>query len=281
MVEVNAATQVEQDRKELLGLIADAADGTYYSMASAPGKAEASSLAELSETLATGVDSKATKADLDAYRGEIYSKANLTWRNLLNSELNGLGDNVAMFKNSPVSGGYMTNSEARIYIAGQGWEILRELKFEKHGTVEVPVLDTFQRTPTVKAGSIVNIYIYDTGTGTMENLWFNTKIRSVIYSQSDIARISWILTEGATTDSFSVDMWETIKAAAAGSTGAAGIDWSGYGADVVDRALSANIGMYPMSVIYMVEVPDEIGRQIAQYEFLETSAKDVILVVKV
>lgn len=161
LVEVNAATQREQTRKELLDLIATAADGTCYSATSSSGKVEAPSLAELSETLTAEVNSKATKADLDAYRAEIDNKANLTWRDLLNSELDKLGDNVAMFKNSPVSGGYMTNSEARNYIAGLGWEIMRELKFERYGTVEVPALDTFQRTSTVIAGSTVNVYIYD------------------------------------------------------------------------------------------------------------------------
>lgn len=281
LVNVNTAIQREQTRKELLDLIATATDGTYYSATGASGKVQAQELDNILQTLASAVNSKATKADLDAYRPEIDSKASLAWRSLLYSELEKLGDNVAMFMNSPVSGGYMTKAEARSYVAGQSWETLRELKFEEFGTVEVPVLDTFQRTPTIKAGSTVNIYVYDIANGIMENLWFNARIRSVIYSQADIAYIAWLLITETTSESFSVDMWETIKAAAAGSSGAAGIDWSGYGADVVEKALEANIGLYSMSVLYMVEVPDEIGRLIAQYEFQMTATKDVILIAKV
>ncbi|MFH1821740.1 MAG: hypothetical protein ABH852_04790 [Methanobacteriota archaeon] len=281
VVEVNASILREHTRKELLAIVATATDGTYYSAVGESGKTPASALADLQITLTDAVNSQATKADLDAYRAEIDSKANLTWRNLLNAEISNLGENVAMFKNSPVSGAYMTKTEARNYIAGLGWEAMRQLKFERYGTVEVPVLDTFQRTPTIKAGSMVNIYVFNTENQVMENLWLNARIRNVIYSQSDVAGIVWTLTSLGATQSFSVDIWETIKAVAAGSSDASGVDWSGYGADVMERALEANIGLFPMSVIYMVEVPDEIGRLIVQYEFQMSAARDVILVAKV
>ncbi len=280
VVEVNAAIQLEQARKDMLGLAGTAADGTYYSAVSGPGKTVVASLAELQENLDGEINSKTAKADLDAYRSEMDRKATLAWKNLLRGMLNSLGDEVALFRNFPLSGGYMTKTEASSYIAGQSWANLREVKFEAHGTVEVPVYDTFQRTPTINADSTVDIYIYDTTTGAMDNLWFGTPIRSVIYSQTDIARISWILANGVATDSYSVDMWETVKAAAAGSAGAENLDWSGYGADVVAKALEANIGHYPLQVIYMVEVPEEIGKFIAQCEFQETF-KDIIMVARV
>ncbi len=280
VVRANAAIQVEQARKDLLGLTGVAADGTYFSATGASGKTVTPSLVTLLETLVSDINAKDTKADLDSYRSEIDSAANRTWRSLLNSELNELGDSVAMFKGSPVSGAYMTKAEARSYVATLGWANLREMKFEEHGTVEVPVLDSFQRTPTLTADSSVNIYVYDTTTGGMDNLWFNATVRRVVYSQTDIARISWILTEGVNTDSFSTDMWETVKAAAAGSESAENLGWSGYGADVVERALEANVGQYTLQVIYMVEVPDEIGKMIAQCEFQETF-KDVIMVARI
>jgi len=280
LVGVNAAIQVEQTRKDLLDLTSVAADGTYFSATGAAGKTVAPSLTDLFETFVSDINSKINKSDLEAYRSEIDGAASWTWRNLLSGELNKLGDNVAMFKSSPVSGAYMTKAEARNYISTLGWANLREMKFESHSTVEVPVLDSFQRTPTLKADSSVNIYIYDTTTGTMDNLWSNATVRRVLYSQTDIARISWILTEGVTTDSFSTDMWETVKAAAAGSEGAENLGWSGYGADVVERALEANIGQYALQVIYMVEVPDEIGKLIAQCEFQETF-KDIVMVARI
>lgn len=280
LVEVNAAIQVEQLRKELLDLVAVAADGSHYSAAGGSGKLAAPELAEFSATMTAEINAKSTLAELEACRAEINERATLVWRSLLAGELNKLGENVALFRDS-VSGGYLSQAEAREYLAGLGWETLQKLKFQDYGTVEVPVLDTFQRTPSLKAGSRVNIYVYDLDTGVMENLWFNAQVRGVIYSQADIARISWVLADGTKTESFSTDIWETLKAIAAGNTAAAGLDWMHYGEDVVERGLEANIGHYPLQVIYLVEVPDEIGRLIAAYEFQETSSKDVILVARV
>lgn len=281
LVEVNAAMQVEQLRRQLLDLVAAAAEGTYYSADGGAGKMAAPELAEFRETMMAEVNAKVTLAELEACRAEINERATVVWRNLHSAELGKLGDNVAMFSGGETSGGYLTKEEARSHIAGLGWEGLRELKFEEYGTVEVPVLDTFQRTPTLKAGTRVNIYVYDVVSGAMENLWSNAVVRAVVYSQTDIARIAWILSEGTTMESYSVDVWEAIKALSAGSDGAENINWEGYGAEVVRRGLEANLGHYPLQVIYVVEVPDEIGRLIAQYEFQESSVKDVILVARV
>lgn len=281
LVEVNAAIQLEQLRKELLDLVAAAADGAYYSADGGAGKITAPELVEFRETMMAEVNAKVTLAELEACRAKINERATVIWRSLHSAELGKLGDNVAMFSGGAVSGGYLTKAEARSYIAELGWEALQKLKFEEYGTVEVPVLDTFQRTPTLRAETRVNIYVYDVATGAMENLWFNAVVRTVVYSQTDIARIAWILSEGTTTGTYSTDMWEVLKALTAGSEGVENISWQGYGAEVVRRGLEANLGHYPLQVIYVVEVPDEIGRLIAQYEFQESSVKDVILVARV
>ncbi|MEM3598306.1 MAG: hypothetical protein QXT02_05170 [Candidatus Hadarchaeum sp.] len=281
LVEVNAAIQVEQLRRELLDLVATAAEGNYYSADGGAGKMAAAELAEFRQTMVAEVNSKTTLTQLEACRAEINEKATVVWRSLHSAELSQLGDNLAMFSGGATSGGYLTKEEARSYIAGLGWEGLRELKFEELGTVEVPVLDVFQRTPTLRAGMKVNIYVYDVATGIMENLWFNAVVRAVIYSQTDIARIAWVLSEGATMESYSTDVWEALKALSAGSEGVENIDLEDYGAEVVQRGLEANLGHYPLQVIYVIEVPDEIGRLIAQYEFQESSVKDVILVARV
>ncbi|MGC8817080.1 MAG: hypothetical protein ACP5PX_04650 [Candidatus Hadarchaeum sp.] len=281
LVEVNAGIRVEQLRRELLDLVAAAAEGSYYSADGGDGRMAAPELAEFRETMLAEVNARTTLAELEACRAEINERATVIWRNLHTGELGKLGDNVAMLNGGANSGGYLAKEEARRYIAGLGWEGLRELKFEGYGTVEVPVLDTFQRTPTLTAGTRVNIYVYDLVTGVMENLWSNAVVRAVVYSQTDVARIAWVLSERENMDSYSTDIWETIKALSAGGEGAENVDWEGYGAEVVRRGLEANLGHYPLQVIYVVEVPDEIGRLIAEYEFQETSIKDVILVARV
>lgn len=282
LVNVTTTVQTEQKRKELLDLVNTAADGAYYSAAGSADKVQMQALTDLSQPLKAGVNAKATKAELEAYESTINNDANSTWRTLHTGILDNLGENVAMRqKNSAESGGYLTKSDALANIAGWTWGTLRKIKFENMGTVEVPVLDTFQRTPTIVPGTTVDIYAYDTTAQTMENIWTNATVRSVIYSQSDIGTIAWTLADGTTSQSYSVNMWETIKAAAAGDAEAAAVGWSAYGTDVMSRALQAQIGSYSVSAIYMVQVPEDRGTLIAQYEFHQSSTKDVILIARV
>ncbi|MDI6643371.1 MAG: hypothetical protein QMD95_04930 [Candidatus Hodarchaeaceae archaeon] len=275
---VNTTVQTEQKRKELLDLAKTATDGTYYSATAASNKTQVQALADLSQALKTAINAKQTKSDLEAYAPQIDNQATTTWQTLLTDVVNQIAENrVALTRNSPAYGEFMGKENAITYIRGQNWQVLRELKFEG-ATVRVPVLDTFQRTPTIKAGSTVKVYVYDTVTDNMRLMYGNAIVSNVIYSQADIGTIAWTLTDGATSQSYSVNMWETLKAAAAGDAEAAAVGWSAYGADLMDRALTANIGKYTVSVIYVVEVSDTIGEQIAQYEFHESATKDIILI---
>ena len=282
LVSINLTAQIEQTRKNLLREVNTVTTGSFYSATGASGTIQVSALGDLLNTLKAAINAKQTKSELEAYESEIYGQATSAWREFFTSVLENLGDNISMFrKNSSLSGRYITKDNARTIIAGGTWETLLELKFENKSTVRVPVQDTFQRTPTIRTGSMVNVYIYDTSAKSMSELWANVPVRNVIYSHTDIAAIVWSLTDGETSQSYSVDMWETIKAAAAGDPEAAAVGWSGYGADVMDRALTANIGNYTVSAIYVLEVPDNIGVQIVQYEFHQTTTKDVILIAAV
>lgn len=282
LVSVNTAVQTEQKRDELIKLVDSAANGAYYSATGTSGTTQVQTLTNLSQTLKSGVNAKGTRAELDTYESEINSQATSTWRTFFTDMLENFGENLAKYqKNSTESGGYVSNDNALTDIAGWSWGTLSKLKFENKSTVEVPVLDTFQRTPTIKPNSKVNIYVYDTATKSMSQLWTNVTVRNVIYSKSDIATIAWTLSDGATTQSYSTNMWETIQASAAGDSEAAAVSWSNYGSTLMSNALSANIGGYTVSVIYMVEVPDSIGEQIAQYEFHQSTTKDVILIATV
>ena len=278
LVNVNITVQTEQKRNELLVKVDNVANGTYYSATGASGKTQVQALADRSQTLKAGINAKQTKSDLEAYESEINNQATSAWQTLLEGVVNGIADNrVSLTRNSPAYGEFMAKENALAHISGQNWQTLRELKFEE-ATVRVPVLDTFQRTPTIKADSTVKIYVYDTTTGNMRLMFGNGVVKNVIYSQSDIATIAWTLTDGTTSQTYSVNMWETLKAAAAGDAEAAGVGWSTYGSDLMDRALTANIGSYTVQVIYVVEVSNTIGEEIAQYEFHQTTTKDIILI---
>lgn len=277
---VTATIQLEQKRKELLDKVDTATNGTYYSAMGTSDTIAVPALATLSQTLILEINAKETISELGEYEAELNSQATSTWRTIHTDIIGSITDNsrIEKWKNSPPSGGYLSKDNALVYVNGETWETLRKLKFKEASTVEVPILDTFQRTPTVTSGSIVNIYVYDLGTDNMDELWTNVKVRNVIYSQSDIATIAWALTDGTASQSYSVNIWETIKAAAAGDPEAAAVAWQNYGVDVMDSARSANIGYYDLSVIYIVEVPDEIGEKIIQYELHMTATKDIILV---
>ncbi len=279
--EVSIAIAREQKRDELLELVDTATNGTYYSATVTPGKTQVQTLADLSQTLKTAINAKQTKSDLETYESEIDNQATAKWQTLLTGVVNQIADNnnnqVSLTRNSPAYGEFMAKENALTYISGQNWQTLRELKFEE-ATVRVPVLDTFQRTPTIEANSTVKIYVYDTTTEDMRLMFGNGVVKNVIYSQVDIATISWTLTDGITTQTYSTNMWETLKAAAAGDPEAEAVGWSAYGSDLMDRALTANIGSYTVSVIYVVEVSDTIGEEIAQYEFHQATTKDIILI---
>jgi len=273
LIEVASTAQLERKHKELLDKVDAATNGTFFKTADVP------ELADLSQSLKERINNMTTISQLDAYEPQIDNQATSTWRTYFtNSIVKMTSNRLAMIQNSPAYGEYMSKEEALAYVAGETWHTLRKLKFENPSTVEVPVLDTFERTPTIKPNSTVKIYVYDIATDNMRPVWGNATVLSVIYSQTDISTIAWALTDGATTQSYSVNMWETIKAAAAGDADAAAIAWQNYGVNLMDRARSANIAEYDVSVIYIVEVPDAIGAEIIQYELHMTATKDVILV---
>ncbi len=272
-VEVASTAQLEQKRRELLDRTREATNGTYITTT------DVQELSTLSQSLREEINKITSISKLEEYEPQIDSKATLTWRAYFIGSIGKMTENqIVMYRNSPVYGEYMSKEDALAYVRGQAWDVLRKLKFEDHSTIEVPVLDTFQRTPTIKPNSVVKIYIYDIETGEMRPLWGNATVTSVIYSKSDLGVIIWAMTEGDTTKSYSVNMWETIKAAAAGSTEAATVAWQNYGMDVMDQARSANIGDYEVSVIYVVEVPDAIGEEIVKCELHMSDTRDVILV---
>ncbi|MFN4132986.1 MAG: hypothetical protein ACK4GQ_01255 [Candidatus Hadarchaeales archaeon] len=269
--QVSAAIVREQKRKELLTLAATAANGTFYNAATN------SELAQLQSTLEGDINSKQTLAELESYQtGEFNTKATNVWRILMNGAINEIsGENVSMTVNSPPYGEFLSKENAISYVNSSDWTTLRKLKFEK-ATVMVPVIDTFKRAPTLKEGSVVKVYAYDRNTENMRLMFLNATVQYVIYSASDVGTISWTSPDGLT--SYSLNVWETLKAAAGGSSSAAAIPLTEYGEKLVTSALGANIGSYDVNVIYVIKVSDTIGEEIYKYEFYQSGTVDVVLI---
>lgn len=274
--EAASVYQRELERKSLLDKITTAVTGVFHSTADVP------ALSTLATTLRTEVNAKTTLTDLQNYElsGAIDTQATSVWRSYFTARLESTTEeNVVMKRqDSPIYWEFMSKDNAKARVASSDWSALREMDFEGTVYVLVPITDTFGRTPTIRAGSTVNAYVYDTTTKTMDNLALNATVSSVIYSSSDLATIAWTLADGTTSYSYSTDVWEAIKAATAGDTDAANVSWANYVSDVLTRAQSAGLGRFTASVIYMVRVNEDAGVKILQYELHESATKDVILV---
>ena len=276
--EAAAVYQRELKRKSLLDKVTTAVTGVYHSTADLP------ALATLATTLATEINAKTTLTELQNYElsGTIDTQATSTWRGYFTELLSGMRENIVMKRhNSSPYWEAMSRDNALALVGSSIWSTLYKMDFENTVYVEVPVTDTFARTPTIRANSVVNIYVYDSTTGSMTSLYGNATVRSVIYSTTDLATIAWTLADGTTSYSYSTNVWEAIKAAAAGDAEAATIGWQEYVNDVLDRAQSAGLGNFTASPIYMMRVTEDAGKLILEYELHESATKDVILAAQV
>jgi hypothetical protein len=202
---------------------------------------------------------------LEAYESVIHTEATSTWQSLHTSAIYAITDNRVTFeiKNDTYYSEFMRRENALSYVANNEWETLKRVKFEE-ATVEVPVLDTFQRTPSIRENSTVKVYVYDRTKMELSPLFGNAIVENAIYLEADF---------GAT----GTQAWENIKGAAAGFPGYT--VWTGFGEAVMSGALEANIvSSYTIPVIYVIEVSDGAGELIAQYEFHQTATKDIILI---
>lgn len=264
LADVNSSITREQKRLELLSTAQQAYSGEYYSAESENGKTVLSDLTNLKTTLVNDINGKTTLSALNDYESELDSKATSAWRNGLTNVVNSVSENtVAMVKqNSLRSGETMPKENALAYIENNDWTELRKVKFEP-ASVEVPVLDTLQRTPTLKEGSTVNVYLYDSSTQTLSKIYTSATISKVLYLDTDMQ-------VGGTS------LWENIKTLVAEGGPTSGL--ANFGEDAVQAAINANILRYNIQVLYVVRVADDIGEDIAKYEFHESSTKDVILI---
>ncbi len=273
--EITSAYNRESKRADLVAEADLAANGTFYSFP------------DLEESLKGEINAMTTLSELESYEesGTIGNRATSAWESKHTSVIGGLtGDRIVMRgRDSPEYVQYMTKEEAlENYVQTNSWSVLRELGFEGAGSYEVPILDSFQRAPTVLPGSIVDVYIYDYSTGGMSLRVGGTTVRSVIYPEDELGTIAWTFIDGDISYSYSTCVWEAIKAATAGDSEAAALDWEQYAKDLMESALSAGVGDFDLRALYIVEVPSrEDAAELTQYEQYMTSTKDVVLLAKI
>jgi hypothetical protein len=270
LADARAAATREKKRAELLKKVEEASSGTFHSASDVP------VLNQTASTLKDQIRTKATLSELQWVEASIDEQMTSAWRQYFLSQLEGVENSrrvvLVLGKSSWL---YMTAENARSYIRTKTWGELKGMDLEMSSRVEVTVQDTFARTPKVRPGTLVNIYVYDTSKKELSLLVGGARVLSAVYPQEVLSSISWTSPDGTTT--YSVDIWETLKAQAAGSSAAAGVPVDNYANKVIDKGLGAGLGMYQLSVLYTVEVPEGAGRLISQYELHETD-KDIILI---
>ena len=282
LAEVNTSIQLEQRREELLDRAVTVTSGTYYSASSTGDATQKEALSTLLANLQAEINAKTTLSELLEYEtsGTIYNRATTTWRNLLEDLISGIqNESLVMTRGSPPTWSFKSKSDALAYVAESSWQVLCELDFEGTSYVEVPISDTANRSPTIRAGCLVNIYLYDTETGTMRMIVENATVSRVLYSIEDLATVAWSLSSENAAYSYSTNVWEALKAAAAGSETAALEMWEDYGSNLMNSALEANVLDFTVNAIYVVKVPTLAGESIVQYEFYESATKDIVLAV--
>lgn len=272
--EVASAYNCESKRADLLSEVELATNGTFYSFS------------DLASGLKSEINAKTTLGELKSYgqSDTIGDQATSEWRSLHTSIIGNLPENRVVMRryDSPNYVQYMTKDEALSYVQESDWSLLRELRFEDASSYEVPILDTFQRIPTVQPGSTVDVYVYDSSTGDLSPRVIGTTVRSVVYPKEELGLITWTFIDGETSYSYSTDLWEAIEAATAGDTEAAMVDWQHYAQELMESALNAGIGDFDLQALYIIEVPaQEDAAELTRYEQYMTPVKDIILLAQI
>jgi hypothetical protein len=268
LAEARAVAMREKKRAELLKKVDEASTGTFHSAS------DVLVLNQKASLLKEQIKTKGSLSELEFMEPSIDQEMTSAWREFFLSRLEGVENSrrvVLVLKGSWL---YMAAENARSYIQTKDWRELKDMDLEMSSKVEVTVQDTYARTPKVRPGTLVNIYVYDTSKKQLSLLVGGARVLSAIYPQEVLSSISWTSPHGTTT--YSVDMWETIKAQAAGAS-TPGVSVDNYANKVIDKGIGAGLGMYQLSVLYTVEVPEGAGRLILQYELHEKD-KDIILV---
>jgi hypothetical protein len=265
----------ESKRKQLLARVDDAVAGTYHS------DNDVSALATLQTSLKDEINNMTTLAELQAFEnsGAIDTRATSAWRtyqqtNVRNNtnEFNQVLEITATYRL------IMPKENALAIVGESSWQILRGMDFQDPKLVAIPIADSFNRAPDLRPGMVADIWVYDTVAENSSFLFGPAVILDTIYSTSDLSAVSWILSaDNLLPSSYSVDVWETLKALAVGSTSAAAVDWENYALDVMERVRSAHLGNFDIQVMYVVAVPEDLGILISQYEQYTALGKDVML----
>lgn len=241
-------------------------------------------LDSLYDNLKNQINSKTTLSQLNNIESDVDESLNSAWEELHTEVIEGLSatEIVRIQQDSPLSEAYTTKENALSSIQEKSWEKLREFKFRKSNSFELPIMDTFERTPTLETGDKVDVYEYNYENKTMTLRVQNTEVLKVIYPKDVLSAVSWSKSEGDTSYTYSTDVWEEIKANQADSPSGSNSSWDEWAESVVTTAKNeANLGDYDLQAIYVLEITESgIAKELTQVEQFESGTKDVVLIAR-
>ncbi len=268
MSEMYDAYEVEKKKEELLQLAKDLTQGTLEE-----------SLESLYNDFKSQINAEDTLSGLNDLEQEMESTAESEWRQVHLSQIESIAgaDKIVMRKrNTPIfwKDGLAEN-DARAIVNDSSWEELRKMKFEESGSYAIPIMDTYGRAPTVEEGSIVDVGLYNRENENLEIIGEDSIVEKVIYTK-DMGAISWSESEGGTSNNYSTDLWEEIKALEANIGAASDLD--GWAADVIAEANNNNIGDFQLEAIYVVNVPAQGDAKIvSKFQNYKEETHDIVI----
>ncbi len=268
--EINSSYEIEKKRKELITQIEKATQGHFYE------------LEELNQSLKKQINSATSLNALTAAETELNDKLNSEWRSIHLSQIGTIYENyvVMVRQDSPLYEIHYAKSEARSFVLNKNWEVLKEAKFRAPNSYMVPIINEFQKTPTLEEGSRVDVYEYDPENKTLIQRVQNAEVLKIIYPKDVISSIAWSYNQDGATHRFSTDVWEEIKASKAGFE-EANSEWEDWAKSVIEAARDdANIADYDLQVIYVIDITDdEVAKIVTNVEH-QQSKKDIVLVAR-
>jgi hypothetical protein len=260
------AIALEKERKNRLDNAKTVATGAYHT------------LHELKENLENQINAMTTLADLRAYEAIIYEEATSAWRAYFKNMIEPKPENAMIVAKRPNPvWRILSKGGALAFIKNSDWQELSKYDFENPEFVAIQILDTIDRTLDLRPAMSVDIYVYDAATENLSPIVENAKVLEVIYSSDDIGTIAWTLAYDGVTVSYSTNVWETLKAEAAGRV--TGVGWSAYGLDLAERIRTADLGDLDISAMYVLMVPKESVSYFLHYELY--GLKDIVLIVPI
>ncbi len=273
--EVNSEIRLESKRASMIEAVKKATSGSFQD------------LTEVRNSLLNDINSATSTSALNNISSKMEEDITSEWRSELNTQISSIsGQNIVKIrKNSKVYESHVTKDRALSYINNHSWEVLSEVKFIESNSFEVPVIDTFKNTPTIKKDTRVNVYEYGYENNSMQIRVENTKVLRIIYPKDVLSSISWSRSEdlGGETLSynFNTNVWEEIKASTAGIEEAQQV-WNNWAENVVNTAReNANLGNYDLQAIYVLRVSsDQVAQDLIQIEKFEGGNRDLALLAR-